>query len=82
VLLALGRYDYPGNVRELRNVVERAVILSSREFLEVKHLPPYVTETPAATVSNEAVDREKAAREARAREGAFFNSTLGISSPY
>jgi len=27
----LTAYDYPGNVRELRNVVERAVILSSRE---------------------------------------------------
>ncbi len=41
------QYHWPGNVRELRNVVERAVILSSGEFLELKHLPPYVTETPA-----------------------------------
>jgi DNA-binding NtrC family response regulator len=43
----LEHYHWPGNVRELRNVVERAVILSSGEFLELKHLPPYVTETPA-----------------------------------
>jgi DNA-binding NtrC family response regulator len=27
-------YDYPGNVRELRNVVERAVILSSAEIID------------------------------------------------
>ncbi len=27
-LAALGRYDYPGNVRELRNLVERLVILT------------------------------------------------------
>jgi two-component system response regulator AtoC len=27
----LGGYDYPGNVRELRNIIERAVILSSGE---------------------------------------------------
>jgi DNA-binding NtrC family response regulator len=27
-------YDYPGNVRELRNVIERAVILSTRETIE------------------------------------------------
>ncbi len=26
-------YDYPGNVRELRNVIERAVILSTREVI-------------------------------------------------
>jgi DNA-binding NtrC family response regulator len=43
----LEQYHWPGNVRELRNIVERAVILSSGEFLALKHLPPYVTETPA-----------------------------------
>jgi DNA-binding NtrC family response regulator len=44
---ALEHYHWPGNVRELRNVVERSVILSSGQFLEMKHLPPYLTETPA-----------------------------------
>jgi DNA-binding NtrC family response regulator len=29
----LGSYDYPGNVRELRNVIERAVILSDDEVI-------------------------------------------------
>jgi DNA-binding NtrC family response regulator len=43
----LEHYHWPGNVRELRNVVERSVILSSGQFLETKHLPPYLTETPA-----------------------------------
>jgi DNA-binding NtrC family response regulator len=43
----LEQYNWPGNVRELRNVVERAVILSSGDFLELKHLPPYVSELPA-----------------------------------
>jgi DNA-binding NtrC family response regulator len=36
----LEQYDWPGNIRELRNVVERAVILAQGEFIEVRHLPP------------------------------------------
>ncbi len=31
-------YDYPGNVRELRNVVERAVILAGGDAMDVTHL--------------------------------------------
>jgi DNA-binding NtrC family response regulator len=30
----LAAYDYPGNVRELRNVIERAVILSTGEAID------------------------------------------------
>ena len=33
-------------MRELRNVIERAVILAQGEFVEAKHLPPLVTESP------------------------------------
>jgi two-component system, NtrC family, response regulator AlgB len=36
---ALRRYLWPGNLRELRNVVERAVILSSREEIGLADLP-------------------------------------------
>jgi formate hydrogenlyase transcriptional activator len=32
---ALVRYDWPGNIRELQNVIERAVIVSSGEILRV-----------------------------------------------
>jgi DNA-binding NtrC family response regulator len=42
----LEQYNWPGNVREVRNIVERAVILSTGEFVEPKHLPPLVTESP------------------------------------
>ena len=42
----LEQYSWPGNVREVRNVIERAVILASGEFIEPKHLPPLVTESP------------------------------------
>jgi DNA-binding NtrC family response regulator len=42
----LEQYNWPGNVREVRNVVERAVILANGDFVEPKHLPPLVTESP------------------------------------
>ena len=36
----LEHYPWPGNIRELRNVIERATILADREFIEPQHLPP------------------------------------------
>jgi len=32
-------YDYPGNVRQLENVMQRAVILCKGEWIEAQHLP-------------------------------------------
>jgi formate hydrogenlyase transcriptional activator len=39
---ALARYPWPGNIRELQNVIERAVILSTDEALHVPALPSSV----------------------------------------
>jgi NtrC-family two-component system response regulator AlgB len=36
---AMARYSWPGNLRELRNVIERAVILSARDEIDVTDLP-------------------------------------------
>jgi DNA-binding NtrC family response regulator len=36
----LEHYPWPGNIRELRNVIERATILADGEFVEPRHLPP------------------------------------------
>ncbi len=44
----LEEYGWPGNVRELRNVIERATILAPGPFIEVKHLPPVLTDGPQA----------------------------------
>lgn len=38
----LGGYDFPGNVRELRNIIEQAVLKSDGEMIEADHLPDYL----------------------------------------
>jgi DNA-binding NtrC family response regulator len=35
-------YDYPGNVRELSNFIERGVALAEGEVLDVQHLPQHL----------------------------------------
>ena len=35
----LMRYDYPGNIRELENIIEYAFILCRGEYIEPEHLP-------------------------------------------
>ena len=44
-LSLLSDYDFPGNVRELRNIIERAVLGTSRNRLEPEHLPEYLRST-------------------------------------
>jgi len=39
VIEILTNYDFPGNVRELENIIERGVALASGDTLEPEHLP-------------------------------------------
>lgn len=39
---ALKKYDWPGNIRELENVIEHAFILEESNFLNVTSLPEYL----------------------------------------
>jgi len=41
-LAQLSAYDYPGNVRELKNMVEYAVMVCPGELVLPEHLPPHV----------------------------------------
>lgn len=63
----LMRHRFPGNVRELRNIVERAVVLSRSTTLEREHLPPelldnlnVIGELPDAMHDNPLRDSEAA----------------------
>ncbi len=42
VLEILGRYPWPGNIRELENCLERAVILAEGKNITGTHLPPHI----------------------------------------
>ncbi|MCU0787855.1 MAG: sigma 54-interacting transcriptional regulator [Verrucomicrobia bacterium] len=39
-LARLMEYDFPGNVRELENIIEHAFVLCRRGLIETAHLPP------------------------------------------
>ncbi len=39
---ALLNFQYPGNIRELSNIVEYAVNICGRKKISTEHLPPYI----------------------------------------
>ncbi|HEX3880523.1 MAG TPA: sigma-54 dependent transcriptional regulator [Bryobacteraceae bacterium] len=56
VLESLTAHNWPGNIRELRNVLERAVIIAGEGTIELKHLPAFLQgrsiSSPAVAVTN------------------------------
>ncbi|MCP4682210.1 MAG: PAS domain-containing protein [Desulfobacterales bacterium] len=57
-------FDYPGNVRELENILEHALIVCRDNVIRLKHLPDYVQkrfmsperETPSAQMPDNSMD--------------------------
>ncbi len=54
-LRLLMQYDFPGNVRELENIIERSVLLESTELLQPTNLPPQIT-SPTTLSSPDATE--------------------------
>ena len=57
-MAALQAYDWPGNVRQLRNVIERTIILAPGErigCIEIDMLPPEILNDQAQLTPSEAV---------------------------
>jgi len=78
----LVEYDWPGNIRELRNVIERAVILENDEIMEYEHLPrelvsrnvpaggsPLIFTLPPEGIDIEDVERELIRQSLETSEG-------------
>lgn len=90
-LSLLMAHEWPGNIRELENAVERAFILCGDNEISLKHLPPEITgidqlskgtdiksarKNLEARAISEAVERNNYNRQAAARELGIHKSTL------
>ncbi len=51
VLDRLRNYDWPGNVRQLRNAIDRAKILAENDIIELANFPPEIVETSQQPIS-------------------------------
>ena len=49
VIAILLNYDFPGNIRELENIIERGIALASGHIIEVAHLPEDLRELSIRT---------------------------------
>ena len=64
-LQALITYDWPGNIRELENAIERAVIIASGRQIELEDLPEAISKIALQARDRIKVERAKAASEGR-----------------
>jgi PAS domain S-box-containing protein len=87
-LAVVGAQDFPGNVRELWNLVERLAVTADRDVIEVEHLhaqpaPPAATEPDAEPRLRRTLEQVEAAllRDALGRYGsqALAGAHLGLS---
>jgi PAS domain S-box-containing protein len=74
----LKRYDWPGNIRELKNVIERAVILSRGKVLRLDLAMSDILNPPAATQREIREDTNKLLTEADVRELERKNTLVAL----
>lgn len=53
-------YDYPGNIRELENILEHALIICQNKTMELRHLPLFLQKSPLSAAASEAAVIEQA----------------------
>ncbi len=64
-LRSLVSYDWPGNIRELENAIERAVIISSGRQIELDDLPEAISRSASESFAHARLERAAAAGEGR-----------------
>ncbi len=64
-LRALVNYSWPGNIRELENAIERAVIIASGRQIELDDLPEAISRSAFESVALSRLERSKAAADGR-----------------
>jgi transcriptional regulator with PAS, ATPase and Fis domain len=71
-------YDYPGNVRELENILEHALIICREAMIQPEHLPDYVRQDqPSSAATAPAVTPVGANNQERQRILAALEKTGG-----
>lgn len=55
-LRVLMAHDYPGNIRELQNIVEHGFVLTNTPLIDVEHLPGWLVDTDEGGVYAENLD--------------------------
>lgn len=55
---AMEEYEWPGNIRELQNVIERAVVVCDDPEVRIEHLPSHFTCWPEAAAASVTFDEE------------------------
>jgi len=52
-LQALIGYNWPGNIRELQNMIERAAVMAENGVIQIHHIPPQITGSVVGQTVNE-----------------------------
>lgn len=73
----LRRYNWPGNMRELKNLVQRMLILGNTESIELEEVEAILGEQPGSQVSDDLHNFDMPLREAREKfEKAYLEYQL------